>query len=121
VEGGHVGQGAVDVDAAGVLRGAGPFPGAHDVTPDADTGRGGDGIAFRASRRLIVAAVAARHEVVVLLFGIAVNADEPLVVALVEDTAVVRRFFRGVDPGRKRIVGGGLEVQLAGGAVRNRE
>src|SRR5690606_23855634 len=83
VEEGGVRENAVDVDAAGILRRAGSLPHADHVAPDAHARRGGEGGGFGAG--LVPGAVAAGHEVVELVLAAAVDADQPLVVTLVQD------------------------------------
>src|SRR5690606_11600145 len=110
-----------DVDAAGILRRAGSLPHAHHVTPDTDRVCRGDGVVARFGRSLVPAAVATRHDVVELVFGPAVDTDEPLVVTLVQDTEVSRRDLFGVQPGGQGVVRLGREVEQATGAARHRE
>src|SRR5690606_11977468 len=112
---------AVDVDAAGILRRAGSLPHAHHVTPDTDRVCRGDGVVARFGRSLVPAAVATRHDVVELVFGPAVDTDEPLVVTLVQDTEVSRRDLFGVQPGGQGVVRLGREVEQATGAAGPRE
>src|SRR5690606_727111 len=120
----RVRQRPVDVNTRGILRGTRTLPGADDMTPVLHARLRGDFRACGASRRLVPGVVAAGHDVVVFVFGIAVNADEPLVVAFVHDGMAgggVGDDCVGINPGGNRVVAFGREVQLAGSAARNGE